>query len=49
MKKLTCLLLAVSALALAGCGMRGNLERPPPMWGDPAQEPVSEPDADGEE
>lgn len=25
--------LLVSVLALSGCGLRGNLERPPPMFG----------------
>ena len=28
---------AVAALALAGCGKRGTLERPPPLWGDKAK------------
>ena len=28
---------ACSALA-AGCGLRGDLERPPPLWGDPPNE-----------
>ncbi|MBU6318102.1 MAG: hypothetical protein KGS00_00495 [Alphaproteobacteria bacterium] len=28
---------ACSALA-AGCGLRGDLERPPPLWGDPPRE-----------
>lgn len=28
-------LTALSALAVAGCGLRGDLERPPPMWGAP--------------
>lgn len=27
-------------LALGGCGVRGPLETPPPMWGDPDQEPL---------
>jgi len=26
----------LGALALAGCGKAGALERPPPIWGDPA-------------
>jgi predicted small lipoprotein YifL len=30
-------LTAVAALALAGCGKRGTLERPPPLWGDKAK------------
>ena len=40
--------LAFSALAaLAGCGLRGDLERPPPIFSDPpseeAQTPVDSP------
>ncbi|MEL8055168.1 MAG: lipoprotein [Pseudomonadota bacterium] len=40
--------LAFSALAaLAGCGLRGDLERPPPIFSDPpseeAQKPVDSP------
>ncbi len=27
--------------AVAACGKRGTLERPPPLWGDPA--PQSQP------
>ena len=27
------LAMACSAVALAGCGVRGDLERPPPVWG----------------
>jgi predicted small lipoprotein YifL len=30
-------LLALTALAVAACGKRGTLERPPPMWGDKAK------------
>ena len=26
-------LMAVAALTLSACGKRGELERPPPMWG----------------
>ncbi len=29
---------AVAALALAGCGKRGVLERPDPMWGTPQED-----------
>ena len=32
----TALLLGGSALMLAACGLRGDLERPAPRWGDPA-------------
>lgn len=31
----TVLVLAVSLVALAGCGLRGDLVRPMPLWGDP--------------
>lgn len=49
MKRFACLLFALSALGLAGCGMRGDLDRPPPMWGDPVpEEPAENPDASGE-
>jgi predicted small lipoprotein YifL len=43
---------ALGALALAGCGVRGGLERPAPLWGNPdaAQaEPESEEDEDEDE
>ena len=26
---------ALAALALTGCGVRGGLERPAPLWGEP--------------
>lgn len=26
----------LAALALAGCGVRGGMERPAPLWGEPA-------------
>jgi predicted small lipoprotein YifL len=32
-------LIMVSAMAVTACGLRGSLERPPPLWGDP---PVAE-------
>jgi len=44
MKRLTCLILAIAALGLSACGMRGNLERPPPLWGEPAPEEQSDSD-----
>ncbi len=38
MKRLTNLVLvALSALAVTACGLRGSLERPPPLWGEPAE------------
>jgi predicted small lipoprotein YifL len=39
MKRLTTLMLIVlSTLAVSACGLRGTLERPPPMWGDAPEE-----------
>ncbi len=36
MKRLTSLtLLVLSALAVSACGLRGNLDRPDPLWGAP--------------
>lgn len=35
MKKLLTLMVLISGLAVAGCGLRGDLERPPPAWGGP--------------
>jgi len=28
-------LVTLSALVVTACGLRGELERPPPLWGDP--------------
>ena len=39
----TVLLLAVSLSALAACGLKGNLERPVPLWGDPPNEGPNDP------
>ncbi|WP_203294995.1 LPS translocon maturation chaperone LptM [Maricaulis parjimensis] len=36
------LLLTLTALSLAACGLRGELERPPPLWGDPQDYEESE-------
>ena len=33
MKILASMFLAGSVLLLSGCGIRGDLERPPPIWG----------------
>lgn len=46
-RTLSLLLLTVSALALSACGLRGSLDRPPPLWGDP-QDTASEAEADDE-
>ena len=40
MKHLIALPLCLAALSLSACGLRGDLERPDPMWGNP-----NEPDA----
>lgn len=46
---------SISALILAGCGVRGSLKTPPPLWGEkdkaPAEkvEPTSTEPADIEE
>jgi len=29
-------LMAIAAVSLSACGKRGELERPPPLWGQPA-------------
>ena len=39
----TILLLAVSLTALAGCGIRGDLVRPVPLWGDPPNDGPNDP------
>ncbi|MFP4518073.1 MAG: LPS translocon maturation chaperone LptM [Oceanicaulis sp.] len=47
-------LAAAAALVLSGCGIRGDLERPPPLWGpderpeavDPETQPSNEDDGD---
>lgn len=43
MKRLANLtLILVSAMAVTACGLRGSLERPPPLWGDPPAEESSD-------
>lgn len=37
------LLVAVALTALAGCGLRGELVRPVPLWGDPPNEGPNDP------
>jgi len=46
-KRLTSILLvSLSALAVAACGLRGDLDRPPPLWGNPEQASDETPDSD---
>jgi len=35
MKKLATLIVIIGGLVVSGCGLRGDLERPPPIWGNP--------------
>lgn len=35
MKKLVALIVIIGGLMVSGCGLRGDLERPPPAWGAP--------------
>lgn len=37
---------AVAALGLAGCGKRGSLERPDPMWGAPDEDVQAAPEGE---
>jgi hypothetical protein len=39
----TAILLAASALALCACGLKGDLERPGPLWGNPPNEGPNDP------
>jgi hypothetical protein len=39
----TVLVLAFSLSALAGCGLRGDLVRPMPLWGDPPLDGADDP------
>ena len=32
-RTLTILMLLAAGLVITGCGVRGDLERPPPLWG----------------
>ncbi|WP_035303594.1 LPS translocon maturation chaperone LptM [Brevundimonas aveniformis] len=52
MRLRTLMLIGVGTLALTGCGLRGDLQRPAPMWGDgeavpmdPDQEAPEDPNA----
>jgi predicted small lipoprotein YifL len=35
--------LAMATLMLAGCGLKGDLERPVPLWGNPPNEGPNDP------
>lgn len=39
----TVLVLLASLAALSACGLRGELERPVPLWGDPPNEGPNDP------
>ena len=39
----TVLVLLLSLTALSACGLRGELERPLPLWGDPPNEGPNDP------
>ncbi len=43
------LLLALTALSLTACGLRGELERPDPLWGNPQDPESTGTDDDAEE
>jgi predicted small lipoprotein YifL len=36
------LLVGLSVLALSACGLRGDLERPEPLWGNPTDHSQSD-------
>ncbi len=40
-RRLICLAL-ISAFALSACGVKGDLETPPPMWGDKSKQDQSD-------
>ena len=45
----TLALVAIIAFApalLGGCGLKGDLQRPAPLWGDPDRDPETAPEAD---
>jgi predicted small lipoprotein YifL len=45
MKRLSLALLVLALpVALAGCGIKGSLERPDPLWGEPDGRDAGEPD-----
>lgn len=40
MKRYAILVLGLAAIGLSGCGIRGDLERPPPVWGPDQRTPA---------
>lgn len=49
MKPLILFSVTAMALSLAGCGLRGDLERPDPLWGEPSADDPAPVDLKGEE
>ena len=43
MKHSLLILLPAAALALSACGLKGDLERPVPLWGNPPNEGPNDP------
>jgi predicted small lipoprotein YifL len=43
----TFMLIVLSTLTVSACGLRGTLERPPPMWGDAPEESQDQSQSDG--
>lgn len=43
MKRPLIFVASFAALALSACGLRGDLERPVPLWGNPPNEGVNDP------
>lgn len=43
MKRSLAVLLPAAALALSACGLKGDLERPVPLWGNPPNEGPTDP------
>ncbi|TGY90477.1 argininosuccinate lyase [Marinicauda algicola] len=48
MKRYAILVLGLCAIGLAGCGIRGDLERPPPVWGPDERTPAEREHEGGE-
>lgn len=44
-----CILVVLAALAVTACGLRGNLDRPEPMWGEPQVDVEESVDEDEDE